>query len=247
MRRLAVCRSVVVVLMVGSVTVACGDDGPSRSTAAFGPHQVERKRVAPEERAVVVSTRPCGDASSREGSGVIVSPGVVVTAAHVVADSREVSVRARSVDRPADVAVLDLDADIAVLDVPDGSDVDPQSPVELSRFVRDQTVRLIGASESGTVDLVVSRPVRIDIAGRRLGERVERDGYELMGVTADGDSGAGVYDAEGRLGGLVFARSDERADVAFAVEASEIREALEQQPATYLCDAERSALVPDES
>ena len=68
-----------------------------------------------------------------------------------------------------------------------------------------------------------------------------------MGVTADGDSGAGVYDAEGRLGGLVFARSDERTDVAFAVEASEIREALQQQPATYRYDAERSALVPDES
>ena len=237
----------VVAMVVGVVAAGCGDDGASRLAPVVEMQGSREDRGAPEERAVAVSTLPCGDASSRQASGVIVSPGVVVTAAHVVADSLEVSVRGGSVERPADVVVLDLDADVAVLDVPDGSETDPSGPVELSRFTRDQAVRLVGGSATGTVDLVVSRPVRIDIDGRRLGERVERDGYELMGVTADGDSGAGVYDAEGRLGGLVFARSDERADVAFAVEASEIREALQQQPATYRYDAERSALVPDES
>ncbi|MEL6891202.1 MAG: serine protease [Actinomycetota bacterium] len=231
--------------VVGSVgLVGCGGDDPVS--------------VAPAARVAVVSTEPCGDASGRTASGVLVVSGRVVTAAHVVVDAERVSVRVGDGDLlDARVTALDTVADIAVLEV--GADdlmrVDADAStsgtadadidaVAFASFESGETVRMVGGAASATTELVVRTRAAIEIEEVRGTERVRRDGYELLGETADGDSGAGVYDTDGRLGAIVFAASNERSGVTFAVAAREVDRVLDLAATSFECDPVASRLVP---
>ncbi len=196
--------------------------------------------VDPEARAVVVVTEGCGDASGGRSSGVLVIDDRVVTAAHVVVGAE--TVRVESPDgttRTAQVEALDTESDVAVLRVA-GAPVDA---VRFTSFEPGEVVRMVGGATSGTVELVARRRARIEIEEVRSNDRGTRDGYELGGATGDGDSGAGVYASDRRLGAMVFGESVERVDVAYAVAASEIDRLLDVPPAIHECDAERSRLV----
>jgi len=59
-----------------------------------------------------------GGMTSRQGSGVVVAPGRVVTNAHVIGEGSSVSVLALGVGLPARVLVLDPVRDLCLLDVP---------------------------------------------------------------------------------------------------------------------------------
>ncbi len=223
MRRRASCGVGALLL----VTSGCGSDGGSEP-------------VDPAARAAVVVTDGCGDASGGRSSGVLVIDDRVVTAAHVVVGAS--TVRVESPDgttRNAQVEALDTESDVAVLRVA-GAPVDA---VRFTSFERGEVVRMVGGATSGTVELVTRRRARIEIEEVRSSDRGTRDGYELGGVTGDGDSGAGVYASDRRLGAIVFGESDERAGVTYAVAASEIDRLLDVPPASHECDAARSRLV----
>ncbi len=65
------------------------------------------------------------------------------------------------------------------------------------------------------------------------------------GSDPGGDSGAGVYGADGRLAGIVFAVPTERDDATYAVGAAELRAVLTSTDhSEHRCDPSRSRLVP---
>jgi S1-C subfamily serine protease len=148
-------------------------------------------------------------------TGVAVADGRVLTVAHVLAGSRAPTV----LGRRAAVLRVDRRADLALLDVPG---------------LRAPRLRIGGAT--GTVGIRVLRRGRVRMltatVRRHVIARVRdapggapqvRPGLELAASIDPGDSGAPVLDGGGRLVGVVFARTHDRPDTAWAVDATAAR------------------------
>ena len=141
---------------------------------------------------------------------------------------------------PARVVLLDLTRDLALLDV---STRDAE-PIELGRVENGDAVRVVGGTSSGTVDATVERRVRMEVDDVRSQTRSRRSGYELDLAIAGGDSGAGVYDAEDHLVGIVFATPAQRPGASFAVGSAEIGAVLGSvDRSVHQCDPAESRLV----
>lgn len=214
------------------------------------------------DRAVGLATQGCGHASPTEGTGVLLQPDLVLTAAHVVAGSTSVSAtgaadpggRSQRLTAKAEVVALDVDRDLALLrtdypllngllDIPamdnaDGGDV----------------VHIAGLEPTPRTAVVVERTVIVADRIRTTG-RARRLGYLLSSPTVRGESGAGVFGFDHGSGahelvGLVFAVSTDDSSRTWAVAASEIEAFLAEsspdgRPA-FTCDPDQSVLVPVE-
>jgi len=194
---------------------------------------------------VVVSTTACGFASKTTGSGVVVGPGRVLTAAHVVVGASEVVVRAADgTENTATVAVLDTARDLAVLEVADVA----ETPVEFVDLDIGDAATMVGGASSGSVVVEVLRRANLNVDEVRGSQTSSRAGYELAAQIDGGDSGAGVFDEQGRLAAIVFATSNERDGIAWATRADEIEAVLATPPTTgYVCDPIQSRIVPPRS
>lgn len=214
-------------------TAACASDDPSVGVPQTAPVTVA------EERAVSIRTTGCGNASHTTGSGVIIDHALVLTAAHVVVGAADVVVD----ELDASVIVLDRTRDLAVLKVP-GTEA---TPVEIVELDPGTEVRVVGGATSGTVEATVDRRLVMDVDDVRSTSRSERAGYELDAAIEGGDSGAGIYDGDDRLAGIVFAVPTERSDATFAVGASEIEAVLavlaSPDVGEHSCDPSSSQLV----
>ncbi len=214
---------------VASSESASGGDGTGGAAS---------RATSPEDRAVTLRTTACGDASKTTGSGVIVGRAVVLTAAHVVVGATDVFVD--GADEPAVVAVLDRTRDLAWLDVPS---VDA-TPVELAQVQAGDAVRVVGGATSGTVDALVERVLAMTVDDVRSTTRSTRSGFQLDAAIDGGDSGAGVFDGDGRLVGIVFAVPSEGSDATFAVDATEVAAVLASTAVgERRCDPSRSQLA----
>ena len=215
---------------------------------------------------MAVVTAGCGLASSTIGSGVRLDDELVLTAAHVVAGADGITI-VDTVDLPpertwpdfspaalfddgvpAAVVALELDADLALLAVEtgDSGDVDLLRP-DLLTAGADSPVTIHGVASRHPVDGVVAQRTTIVADQVRGPARVQRDGYRLTARTAEGDSGAGVWTADDRLAGLVFAVSSADESRTWAVSAQEIATILtthEEEPTpSFLCDEATSRLT----
>lgn len=194
--------------------------------------------VDPSERAVAIATTACGDASKTVGSGVVVGPGRVLTAAHVVVGATSVNVATGSGTSAAQIVVVDATRDLAILTVePDLLPTD--EPVELAAAGPGDPLVALGAT-SGVVDLSVDRVLTLRADNVRQPGRTDRSGYELDASLLPGDSGAGVFNNDGSLVAVVFSGPADRDGRVFAVSADEIEAALAAPPADWRCDPEES-------
>jgi len=145
-------------------------------------------------------------------TGFSLADGRVVTVAHVL-DGDAITVRgADGVARRGSVVRRDDDLDLALLDVPGL----PTAPARLAVGTR-VLVRREGRVAALPARVVRRIDARVRTAG--AGRVARRPALELAATAAAGDSGAPVVQG-GRLAGVVFARSDRRAGVAYAVDAS---------------------------
>jgi len=160
------------------------------------------RRAAPS--VVRVLGTACGLGIS--GSGWVVAPGLVVTAAHVVAGERDTTVeQPGSNDRLAAHAVaFSSKNDVAVLRVP-GLDA---RPLSLAEPREGEPVAIVGYPENGPLD---STPGRIGRTATVLTADAYGNGPLARTVTSvggrvrHGDSGAPAIDQEGRVEATVFA------------------------------------------
>ncbi|MBW3562298.1 MAG: MarP family serine protease [Actinobacteria bacterium] len=175
---------------------------------------------------VAVESVGCG--AVHEGSGFIVAPRTVVTNAHVVAGSTDLTIKRPTGETfSGQVVVFDDDRDLAVLDVPG----------------LDGPALSIGDGPPGTQGAVVGypggqdepRPVPASIEDDRLAvgrdiygrDRVERRILFLAANLAQGDSGSAVVDANGVVVGVSFAIAPDQPDVAYALDEQELQAVLQ--------------------
>ncbi len=204
---------------------------------AGGPDVAKGELEEAHLRAVVVTTTACGDAGATTGSGIIVDSRHVLVSAHVIAGSTSVSLAEGVVlevvrhDTLRDLSLLRSPEDLLEIDEP-----------SLAALEVGEDVVMVGGATSGDVEVRVEQRAMIDIDEVRGQRRSRRDGYRLAGLTARGDSGAGVYTRDGDLGGVIFATSTDDASRTWATASSEIRTFLDNSAVegTFVCDPDQS-------
>jgi len=181
----------------------------------------------------VVRIRAVACSQRQDGTGFFVSPGQVVTNAHVVAGSLNILVTAASGDEvEARVLGFDADRDLALLSV----------------NTREDGLISFTDGEGGDLGAVVGHPKggELRVAPAEIAERVRakgRDLYDehdtdrrvlfLAASLEPGDSGAPLVGLDGSAVGVIFAIAPDDPDVAFALTAQEVRDFLaEVDPST---------------
>ncbi|MFJ9637300.1 MarP family serine protease [Streptomyces sp. NPDC101178] len=177
----------------------------------------------------VVGTAPsCGKVL--EGTGFVFSDRRVMTNAHVVGGVDEPTVQIGGEGRlyDAKVVLYDWQRDIAVLDVPDLK----ATPLEFTdddARTGDSAI-VAGFPENGAYDVRSARVrARIDANGPDIYQRgtVLRDVYSLYATVRQGNSGGPLLTPDGKVYGVVFAKSLDDPDTGYALTADEIREDIE--------------------
>lgn len=158
----------------------------------------------------------------QEGSGFVAGSNLVVTNAHVVAGERQTRVTTSDGRRlDATVVAFDPNRDLAVLRVP-GLGL-PALALGTARV--DDRGALFGHPGGGALR---QAPVRIaeQIVARGTDitrtTPTEREVFVLAAVTAPGDSGGPIVDAEGHVVGVMFAYDISRQSTAYALTRTEL-------------------------
>jgi S1-C subfamily serine protease len=140
------------------------------------------------------------------GSGWVVAPSLVVTAAHVVAGEQDTTVTdTRSqLARPAIVVAFDRRNDLALLRV-DGLNL---RPLPLRKPSAGQSVAILGYPENGPLTVVPGRlgETSVVFSEDAYGHGpVARTITSVRGDVRHGDSGGPTIDEQGRVATTVFA------------------------------------------
>jgi S1-C subfamily serine protease len=175
---------------------------------------------------VLASKPTCGVDS--EGSGWVEAPGRVVTNAHVVAGSDAIFVKDSGGGRAlrATLVAFDPERDLAVLQV---SGLD-EAPLPLGKDLASGA-SAYAAGYPGDGAYTVS-PGRVrDKLIARGGDiyqhaTVDREIYSLRGSVRPGNSGGPLFDAAGKVAGVVFARSTTDPQTGYALTLTELRPVL---------------------
>ncbi|MCX5074715.1 MarP family serine protease [Streptomyces sp. NPDC060334] len=162
-----------------------------------------------------------------EGTGFVFAPGKVMTNAHVVGGVREPTVQIGGEGKLYDgkVVLYDWARDIAVIDVPK-----LKAPA-LEFIEKDATsgsdAIVAGFPENGAYDVRPARVRgRINANGPDIYHRgtVRRDVYSLYATVRQGNSGGPLLTPDGRVYGVVFAKSLDDPNTGYALTADEVRD-----------------------
>jgi S1-C subfamily serine protease len=166
---------------------------------------------------VSISVRPAAG-PAEEATGVVLGRGRVLTVAHVLAGGGRVAVRGPDgALRTATVLRTHPDLDLAVLGV---RGIGGSSP---SMADATTDARILVARDGAV------QPLRATIRRRLTARLVDQAGrprrpsLELAAAVRNGDSGAPVVSGDGRIVGIVYARSSRRAGTAYAVRGPGLR------------------------
>jgi hypothetical protein len=176
-------------------------------------------------RTVQIQSRGCGGLLF--GSGFPVQPGLVVTAAHVVAGTRDHQVVTRDGLRvPATVVFFDPRRDLALLRAPT---LDLQ-PLRLAPAASNGQPAAVIGYPGGGQELVIGAQVMSEVTAQGSDiysqRRAVRQVYVLNAQVRQGDSGGPVVDLDGRDLGVVFAASTASDTTGYALTGGELRAAL---------------------
>ncbi|CCH79124.1 Peptidase S1 and S6 chymotrypsin/Hap [Nostocoides japonicum T1-X7] len=193
---------------------------PIRPVNPPDPSVVDAGAVARAAQSVIKITGVSdGCQQGQEGSGWVVARDRVVTNAHVVAGVDHLTVRPQGTGRTysGQVVVFDPERDLAVIDVPGL----PAAPLELgSPLSRGDSAVVAGFPLNGPYDLEAARVrqvLRADGADIYGNPGIIRQIYSLYAVVRSGNSGGPLLDPQGRVAGIVFARSLDDASTGYAL------------------------------
>lgn len=202
------------------------DVDPPDPALANGPVAVRAQRSIVK---VMGTAQSCGKVL--EGTGFVFGERRVMTNAHVVGGVDEPTVQIGGEGRKYDATVVlyDWERDIAVLDVPD-----LRAPV--LRFTTEvassgKSAIVAGFPENGSYDVRPARVRgRITADGPDIYHRgtVRREVYSLFATVRQGNSGGPLLTPDGKVYGVVFAKSLDDPDTGYALTADEIQEDIDQ-------------------
>ncbi|MER6788823.1 MarP family serine protease [Streptomyces sp. NPDC000658] len=161
-----------------------------------------------------------------EGTGFVFGERRVMTNAHVVGGVDEPTVQIGGEGRKYDATVVlyDWKRDIAVLDVPELDA--PALQFSTDDAASGDSAIVAGFPENGSYDVRAARVRgRITANGPDIYHRgtVRRDVYSLYATVRQGNSGGPLLTADGKVYGVVFAKSLDDAETGYALTADEIR------------------------
>lgn len=158
-----------------------------------------------------------------EGSGFVISPGHVLTNAHVVAGVTDgPTVYSGNHSYQAHVVLYDANRDIAVLAVPG---------------LQARPLRFAGPARFGANAVVAGYPrdQPLTLRAARVGESIQASGpniyelrtvsrwiYPIRAIVQPGNSGGPLLASNGRVYGVVFAASTSDTDLGYALTGAEI-------------------------
>ncbi|MFC8422536.1 MarP family serine protease [Streptomyces sp. NPDC057236] len=166
----------------------------------------------------------------REGSGFVYATEHVMTNAHVVAGIDEPTVRVGGVGRAyeARVVLFDPRKDVAVLYVPElrapvlefDDDAGRGDSAVVAGYPQDGDLNLQAATVAG----------RVQARGQNIynDATVTREIYSIRSTVRPGNSGGPLLTTEGRVYGVVFARSTSDAETGYVLTADEVAEDAER-------------------
>jgi Trypsin-like peptidase domain len=198
--------------VVGAALVVLGS-----LTGCSSPHH-----EVPVVRLVQVVASGC---ISKEGAtGFIVQPGLVMTVAHSLRDTKVVTVEGR----PATVLAVDERMDAALLRIDDS----PERFVEFAEPVLSTDVSVLRWQLHRTqrVAAMVTTVAPIEYSDLRLKTTWLRQGFLINKESRAGDSGSPIVDDTGRVVGMLFASRSDGQVQGFALAASEMQTLLAAPP-----------------
>ncbi|MER6624914.1 MULTISPECIES: MarP family serine protease [unclassified Streptomyces] len=166
----------------------------------------------------------------REGSGFVYATEHVMTNAHVVAGIDEPTVRVGGVGRTyeARVVLFDPRKDVAVLYVPElrapvlefDDDAGRGDSAVVAGYPQDGDLNLQAATVAG----------RVQARGQNIynDATVTREIYSIRSTVRPGNSGGPLLTTEGRVYGVVFARSTSDAETGYVLTADEVADDAER-------------------
>jgi S1-C subfamily serine protease len=172
---------------------------------------------AAEPSTVKIEGQACG--LTQEGSGFFAAPGLVVTNAHVVAGVARPMVIDSKGSQFATPVVYDPVLDIAVLRVQQGID-EPPLRLDPNLVGRGQTGAVLGFPGGGPFTygaagvMAAFQATGWDIYGN---VEATRSIYEIDAIVRPGNSGGPFVEPNGRVIGVVFARSTVNGSVGYAL------------------------------
>ena len=182
------------------------------------PTQQQVNAVVGQVQGSVVKIEGIGCGQIQEGSGFVVAPDEVVTNAHVVAGTHNISIFDQAGQHPAVVVAFNPELDIAVLKTSALND----RVLSISSAVqaRGQLGVVLGypgggpltSSSAGVMDAFNAQGR--DIYNQSITDRLV---YELEAIIRPGNSGGPLIDMHGNVIGVVFSRSTTNPDVGFAL------------------------------
>ncbi|MGO4596707.1 MarP family serine protease [Terrabacter sp. 2RAF25] len=193
------------------------------------PAVAQSQAIRAAGRSVVkVTTQSQSCQRGQEGTGWVLTPGRIVTNAHVVAGADEVRIESGDQTLRARVVVFDPRRDLAVLSVPGlslpalplGGEVTRGDSAAVPGFPLDGPYQVVSARVRAQLDAR-----GLDIYGR---ERVVRSIYSLATTVQPGNSGGPLLDPRGRVVGVIFAKSLEDATTGYALTLAEAKPVLDE-------------------
>ncbi|MET8808801.1 MarP family serine protease [Streptomyces sp. NPDC004546] len=235
--------------LLGTVQKAMPDTTPawfSRATSALAEAGFPQVFNPFENESTAQVARPSGDSvtpaatsaaklstvkiegvsgnEGREGSGFVFAAHRVMTNAHVVAGIDHPSVRVGGVGQsyPARVVLFDPDRDVAVLYVPG-----LRAPVLSfdTSATRGDSAVVAGYPQDGGLNLQAATVAsRVRATGQNIYNdgAVTRDIYSIRSTVRPGNSGGPLLTTDGKVFGVVFARSTSDAETGYALTADEV-------------------------
>lgn len=167
-----------------------------------------------------------------EGTAFVVAPERVLTNAHVVAGTSEVSVETEDGVLDAEVVSYDPSTDAAVLQVP-GLEA-PSLPLAPEPAATGTSALVIGYPLDGPYTASAARVrEQINLRGPDIynASTVVRDVYTVRAIVRSGNSGGPLLDESGQVLGMVFGAAVDDEETGFALTGEEIADDIAQAPA----------------
>lgn len=205
---------------------------PVREVGPADPALLNSPVVAEAEDSVL-KVRGQATSCSRllEGSSFVVAPERVITNAHVIAGTDEVSVETEQGVLDAEVVRFDPGTDVAVLEVP-GLEA-PPLPLSPDQAETGEDVVAVGYPLDGPYSASAGR-VRdqIELRGPNIygSSTVMRDVYTVRAVVQSGNSGGPLLGTDGEVYGLIFGAAIDDQETGFALTIDEITDDVAAAP-----------------
>ena len=162
---------------------------------ALGAHAADHG-TQPDPAAAVYKIRVIGGGHVTDGSAVLIAPGRLLTACHVTRRAGSIRVGREDLKWPAYPALTDIEHDLCVLAVPGLSAATPAAIGPTEQLRLSDPVIAAGYPRGG----------KLDVSHGEIKGLHAHDGASVLQVSAPfehGQSGGGLFDAAGRLIGII--------------------------------------------